>query len=295
MKKTLELLWISFLQAIKGAIWKWLVGSASTLFGLLLFAKNFLEKSVANSFKYGIIFVLVIFVSRLILFFSINVVKHLHFVYKESIYGDAIIILRDSFSKVHYLRKKGKIDDEEFMEVMVVFCNNLKKIFDKKTKKQCSVSIKVPVKGPVNSSATVHNLCRDSIATKTRDTDDYKRTNHTIIGNTAFQKIVNNIFKGNKENFFYLNNDINSAKDYENTSKDAYPENKLPYVSELVCPIIPHTWEKGTSSYECIGFICVDCEDKDVFDNKYDVAIMSGVADGIYDLITFRNSSKENI
>ena len=163
----------------------------------------------------------------------------------------------------------------------------------KKQKKKCSVSIKVPTKGSVDSATHMHNLCRDSIATKTRDTDVYRKTNHTIIGNTAYQKIVNNILKGNKDKFYYLNNNINGNNDYENTSKDVYADGKLPYESELVYPIIPLSWEKGTTSYECIGFICVDCEEKDVFDNKYDVAIVSGVADGIYDIITLRNNLKE--
>lgn len=276
-----------------GKLWKWLIGSAGSLFGILLLGKNFLNQPAEISIYIGIAFFIGLLILRLTLFFIINVIQLLHYTYHESIYGDAILILRDSFSKVHSIRKKEIIDDSEFIETMVVFCNNLKGIFEKKTKSKCSVSIKVPSKDSINERSSVQNLCRDSIATMSRDTDLYKKVNHTIIGNTPYQKIVNNILKGNKEKLHYINNDINSNGDYENTSREAYIDAKLPYSSELVYPLLPFTWDKKTNNYDCIGFICVDCESKDSFDDKYDVGIISGVADGIYDIITLRNNQKE--
>ena len=186
-------------DTFSGKLWKWLLGSAGSLFGILLFGKNFLNQPLEISLYIGIGILLGLLILRIILFFIINVIQLLHFHYRESIYGDAIILLRDSFSKVHSLRKCEEIGDNEFTETMVVFCNNLKNIFEKKTKSKCSVSIKVPTKGSINEQSSVRNLCRDSIATKTRDTDLYRKVNHTIIGNTPYQKIVNNILKGNKE------------------------------------------------------------------------------------------------
>jgi hypothetical protein len=280
-------------DTFSGKLWKWLLGSAGSLFGILLFGKNFLNQPLEISLYIGIGILLGLLILRIILFFIINVIQLLHFHYRESIYGDAIILLRDSFSKVHSLRKCEEIGDNEFTETMVVFCNNLKNIFEKKTKSKCSVSIKVPTKGSINEQSSVRNLCRDSIATKTRDTDLYRKVNHTIIGNTPYQKIVNNILKGNKEKLHYLNNDINANGDYENTSREAYENGILPYSSELVYPLLPFTWDRKTNNYDCIGFICVDCETKNSFDDKYDVGIISGVADGIYDIITLRNAQKE--
>lgn len=276
-----------------GKLWKWLLGSAGSLFGLLQIGKNFFNQPIEISIYIGIGILLGLFIIRLILFFIINVIQLLHYRYRESIYGDAILLLRDSFSKVHSLRKCEEINDTDFTETMVVFCNNLKNIFEKKTKSKCSVSIKVPTKGSINEQSSVKNLCRDSVATKTRDTDLYKKVNHTIIGNTPYQKIVNNILKGNKEKLHYLNNDINANGDYDNTSREAYENGILPYSSELVYPLLPFTWDKKTNNYDCIGFICVDCDTKNSFDDKYDVGIISGVADGIYDIITLRNTQKE--
>ncbi len=293
IRKIGAILYQSLLDTLTGQLWKWLIGGSGSLFGILLFAKNFLNKTIEKSIHIGIVILVSVFVIRYFLFLSANIIKWAHFRYKESIYGNTICILRDSFSKIHSLKRKTVIDDKEFIEVMVYLCNNLKKIFDEKTKKECSVSIKVPTKGSIKEQTVVLNLCRDSIASKIRDTESYRKVEHTIIGNTAYHKILNNILKGNKDKLFYINNDINSNSDYENTSREAYLNGVLPYSSELVYPIIPYSWDRNTNNSDCMGFICVDCNSKNAFDDKYDVAIISGVADVIYDLITLRNNQKE--
>lgn len=282
----------SFKESFRGKIWKWLLSGIGGLVAILLLGKNFFKLEIATSILLGISIIFSLYFVRLIALFFVNLTKYLHYNYKESVYGDAIITLKDSFSKVHSLRRLETIPDKEFIETMIVFCNNLKVIFDKKTKKKCSVSIKVPSKGVMEERTIVNNLCRDSIATKVRDTDIYRNTKHTIIGNTPYQKILNNLIKEKKDELFYMNNSINTSKDYENTSKDVYENGILPYESELVCPIIPQVWDKKGNNYDCLGFICIDCDSKNVFDDKYDVAIVAGVADGIYDIITLRNSQK---
>lgn len=289
-----KILLASFKATFSGTLWKWLVGSASTLIGILLFGKNFLNTTVEYSILLGIGLLVTLMILRFLLFFAINVLRLIHYTYKETMYGEAIILLRDAFSRVHHLRKLDKIEDKEFISTMTVFCNHLKAIFDKKTKGNCSVSIKVPVKGTVNETTQVINFCRDSVATKVRDTKLYNEISHTIIGNTAYQKVLNSILRGSKEKFHYINNNIPNSKDYENTSVDSYVNKQLPYESELVYPLVPHMWESKVNNYECIGFICVDCNKREVFDDKYDTALISGVADGIYDLITLRNKQKEN-
>lgn len=34
-----------------------------------------------------------------------------------------------------------------------------------------------------------------------------------------------------------------------------------------------------------LGFLCVDCEQGDRFDEKYDPVLLEGVVDGIYDIL----------
>lgn len=41
------------------------------------------------------------------------------------------------------------------------------------------------------------------------------------------------------------------------------------------------------------GFICIDCNMKDKFDEtRYDIPMVEGIADGIYDIILKRNLIK---
>lgn len=220
--------------------------------------------------------------------------KNYRYRIKESIYGDAIILLKDSFAYAHLYRKTAGHQDEEFMRAMIKFCENLKKIFDKKTRSKCSVSIKVPIKTNIVVEGTsLENLCRDPENHRTRDTVVYSKTNHTIIGNTAFQKSLNNVLKNNSKKY-YINNSISKLGDnYDNTSRDCYADGKLPYDSELVYPIVP-IFNLDEQNIECCGFLCIDCVHPNSFDEYYDVAIIQGVADGIYDLISQRNITKNH-
>ena len=299
-----KLLWESLIQSFSGKLWKWLVtGSIGALSALLKIGKDYFGTNVFYSICIGIGIILTLFILRFIAFLAINVIKYLHYHYKESIYGDAIILLKDAFAKVHWLRKNRPFGDTEFIEAMTTICNNLKKIFDKKTKSNCSVSIKVPVVGPVSADTTVTNLCRDTPHSLIRDTDKYKMIQHTIVSNTPYQVILANVKRGDKLNFYYLNNDINNTQHYHNTSKDAYPDGKFPYQCELVCPIIPilpnnsnssdtRNSENSKEQYDIWGFLCVDCDRKNKLDSKYDLAIIQGVADGVFDVILERKLFK---
>ena len=77
---------------------------------------------------------------------------------------------------------------------------------------------------------------------------------------------------------------------YENSSWEIHKMNndkdewKLPYYSEIVVPIIPLE-NKNQDKYKILGFICVDSNKINCFTEKYDTAILLGVADGIYDII----------
>ena len=178
-------------------------------------------------------------------------------------------------------------------------CDNLKKLFDKKTKANCSISIKVPQSGTVRADDSVENLCRDTKHSATRDTQKYTEANHTIIGNTAYTKVLNSVQQRDENNFHYINNNISNTPDYQNTSRglrsDDNNADDLPYKSELVYPIIPIQRKKDDDNdYRIWGFICVDCDAINGFDSKYDKAIIEGVADGVHDILMARYSFKTN-
>jgi hypothetical protein len=288
LKKTI---WNAIKRSFKGKVWGFLLGSFPSLLAILFFGKTFLDTTTETSIIIGVSILGAILIVRMFAFLFRDVSAYYAYKKHESKYGDAIIYLKDSFSKAHHYRKTPGHQDDEFMQALINFCVNLKKTFDGISKSNCSVSIKVPINsGDVDEKASMENLCRDPENYKLRDTQIYKDTNHTIIGNTAFQKALNNVLKDNSKKY-YLNNSISKTKDYENTSKDSNPNGKISYESELVYPIIPMI-NDDPKNILCKGFLCIDCDKENAFNENYDVAIIEGVADGIYDLLSERTKEQ---
>lgn len=264
---------------------KWFFGSIGAIFALLLAGKNFLGLDAVKSSIYGGGAFGGIYIVRFGYNGSKVILEHFLSKYRDSIYGDAIILLKDAFAKVHLIRKSKTSDPTIILNTLVFMCNQLKTYFDKKTKQPCGVSIKIVLKSKTNltSDTKLYNLCRDK-STNKRDTDAYKNTEHKIFNNSCFNSIFSHLMSNQKNKLFYINNDIEGSKDYQNTSIQAYEDGVLPYKSEIVVPIIPLSNE-ADRQYSLFGFICVDSPQKNSFDNNYDLAILQGVADGIYDVI----------
>ncbi len=213
-----------------------------------------------------------------------------HNLFIESFYGEVIIMLKDAFSHIHFIRKIEHPTNEQISESLLAICNTVRDIFSKKTKETCSVSIKVPLQGSLDLSQqeqayfteAVRNLCRDSDGIS-RDNSVYLSTRHSIAGNTAFHQVVLNLCSSNGKKF-YANNDIKSTRDYNTTSTASVTNGNLQYNSELVFPIIPII-PTDNEKNKIAGFLTVDCAGNFNFGDQYDVAIMEGVADGIYDVI----------
>jgi len=291
-------LWGVFKRSII-SLFNWNIGKSLTTgagFGIITsllipFGQNEWRWEFTTAIKYGVLALVVLYVIRFIAIFIKEALKYFHSIYKESAYGDAIILLKDSFAETHHIRKSPDFQDKEFMSSMMIFCNNLKISFDGITKSNCSVSIKVPIKdSKVEEHSTLKNLTRDSQNSQ-RDTSKYQETEHTILGNSAFSNCLDNVLK-DRPNKYYLNNDVNNENNYRNTSKDCYKDGILPYNSELVFPIVPLK-KTEKDNFDCHGFLCIDSDKANIFDEKYAPAIVSGVADGIYDLI-FQSNSESN-
>lgn len=277
----------SFITAFKWNIWKWFFGSISTFAGTFLIGKNLLGFTLEESIYWGLGIIFSLFLIRFVLIFFKESIKYFHEKYKNSYYGDAIILLNECFAAMHNYRKTPGHNDEEFVKAMVLLCNNLKIIFDKLVKSDCSVSIKVPIADDsIKPQTLLCNLVRD-IEHRGRDTEQYMQTQHTLLGNTAFSYCLNKVSSKSKSKY-YKNNSVNSTENYANTSKDLHPNGKLPYNSELVFPITPIV--EGNNI--CLGFICVDTVKEKAFQSEYEIAILEGVADGIFDIINVRNQFK---
>ena len=211
----------------------------------------------------------------------------------KNIWCEAVVSLRKAYSKINLLHKE-EYDKNLFMDSLINFCDILQKFYNKKTNSSCCVSIKVAKyevyidnkntnRDKLDSLSFV-NLCRDSHH-PTRDNDIYKNTNHNVTGNTAYSTIIGRMFDDNYEKIFYINNDVKNTPNYLTTSRNGYDNNEIPYESELVYPIIPHI--RPNTKYVMVGFICVDCKDKNKFQEKNDLelSMISCLADGLYNIL----------
>jgi hypothetical protein len=264
-----------FRDIFNNPLFRWFGGGIGAVLAVFLIGKNFFELSIQRSALLGI----TVYVSIIVLRFA-----YLAFIelFINSTYGYIIIQLKETYAEINRIKRKSTTDKDEIMQAITTMCNMVKVIFDKKTGSNCSVSIKVPIFDcPVAPDSELINLCRDNNHQLLRDTDAYRKQTHTVIGNTAFQVVASNVIY-NQEHFFYLNNNISKTKNYHNTSKPAYLNGKLPYKSELVYPIIPLLPQGKAQIW---GFLCIDSDRTNRFNSRYDVAIVSGVADSVFDVI----------
>lgn len=264
----------------------------------------------------GLIF-LFIFLTFLFLFYQIKQFclyswRKYILVKRESVYGNAIVLLSQAYANIHSNRYK-ELEIIEVKTILVDFCDKIREIYEFKTKSTCSVSIKIILNIPESNSSIsydtqVVNLVRDS-SCKNRYTNEYERIKHNIANNTCFQRIVAKFFSNKYNEMYFLSNDIPSINDYDNSSFQLYPNYTddltkteksrrehypLAYRSELVVSLAPLRIEEKTT-FPILGFLCVDCqlENQQVFDSKYDIPLMQGVADGLYDFIKNNLSNKE--
>ncbi|MBR0180650.1 MAG: hypothetical protein IJQ04_03170, partial [Prevotella sp.] len=106
-------------------------------------------------------------------FFISNAVKRWNVYRVESMWGETIKDLAQAYSEIHQLERMSQtITEKKIAMSLQEFCNKIKKIFDRKTKSNCCVSIKVPVSNYSSSgewkSIQVKNVARDKKHIKER-------------------------------------------------------------------------------------------------------------------------------
>ena len=281
----------SFKQASQNKNWGWFI----TLSAVVTYL-GFIQQQFDTTWWKTILIFIGAFLSVAILFyvwfFISNAVKRWKAYRVESMWGETIKDLAQAYSEIHQLERMAPIITERRIAMSLQeFCNKVKKIFDRKTKSNCCVSIKVPVSNYSSSgewkSIQVKNVARDKKHIKERDTDDYKVANHDIIGNTAYSRIISLVLKESRKPRIYLNNDVDPEKDpnYATTSPENEDRKAVPYKSELVVPILP-TKYGSLKEVSFGGFLCIDSDEKGSFDaDHYDVPMTQGLADGLYVLM----------
>ena len=178
-------------------------------------------------------------------------------------------------------------------------CDHVAASFSLITGTSCSASIKIITwdeDKEKNTKLKAITFCRDRHSAKRRE-NEKPDTKHWLDENTDFIAILSNIESPGGRYFF--SNQLPFLSDYKNTSFGLYstpyagqvPLFKdiirawkwpLPYKSCIVVPICPSYSRKMSN---LVGFLCIDAGKIGAFKKEYDVDLLSGVADGIYNVM----------
>lgn len=222
----------------------------------------------------------------------------------EKFYGYAQLFssLNKGFEEVHHLhRKENDVDRSNIINIFRILCTHLSSAFSVITRSKCSVCIKILAESSNDEEGepVFETLCRDLNVSSHRLemdklTKGIKEIDHSISNNTAFHEALHSPKK------IFISNKLPLLANYQNTSarKELYgefPENMLvrlwswplPYKSTIVVPILPT--HKDHEGEPFLGFLCIDSRSWGVFNEEYDVEVLKGVADGIYNtMIKFK-------
>lgn len=260
-------------------------GSLGSVVAFFYLPEKFGLCSVEDSWKYALlglgIWYVLVFIYRLWENYKIWFANH----FFDNIWGEGIILIKTVTDE----KEKVKLGQKTPHDAIKRVCNELKRFFERRTKKAYYVSVKVPRDTDVNlEDMIVENICRDDVSEKIRNTNAYNAQTHRLFGNTAYLSIVSKMYN-KKQKAYYLNNHVNQDGNYETTSAEAYATG-LPYKSEFVFPLTINPVEITKGPSDIAGFLCVDCEEENGFeDDRYSVNLMKCVASNLNKIINTIN------
>jgi len=223
---------------------------------------------------------------------------------KKTKYADAYGEINIGFSHLHRLRRIDNLSINQILPELEKLCNSVSSAFNKIYGCRIGTCIKFIVND--GDRPLCKTLVRDSHSNaRSRKSGSQDTPKHWIDANSDFEFIYNSFVNNNVPSSYYLEQHLPNCHDYKNTRLDSgwkpktfwgFPEKyarkwnwPLPYKSTLIVPIVPLL--ANDQSQEAIrGFLCVDSESEGVFNKYYDVDILKGVADGIYNQIDLINS-----
>lgn len=218
---------------------------------------------------------------------------------KKTRYADAYGAINIGFSHLHRLRRIENLQINQILPELAKLCDEMSYAFGRLYGSQIGICIKFIVND--NGRPRCETLVRNSYSNaQNRKSGSQDVTKHWIDANSDFEFIYSNFDNDNVDTSYYLEQHLPTCRDYKNTrlkngwkpkSYFLFPEKyarkwnwPLPYKSTLIVPIVPLI--ANDQSQEAIrGFLCADSPSEGIFNKYYDVDIMKGVADGIYNQI----------
>jgi len=289
------------IQRSNSWILKFFFGSITATLGTFFYFWKVEDKiSIWTSIIIGLIFMSIAWLSGVLLYGRKEFIKARKVKGTPNIYGDAILKLNEACSEIQQLRRVSSPTPQQFIDTLTVVCSQLREIFFQKTKHKCSICIKVITDSEATAGTTVVTLARDSKAhedKKRQNVDKRMDVLHPIDRNTCFRNIFN--YLGEKKGRAYFNNDLPAEGGYENTSFNIHGDVEdglvteerrkkwtLPYRSEIVVPICPLNHLPNANERKLLyGFLCLDSVEPNVFNERYDIEILRGIADDLFDII----------
>lgn len=218
---------------------------------------------------------------------------------RKTYYADAYAEINIGFSRLHKLRRVEDIKVETILPELEKLCDAVANAFGRLYNKKIGVCIKYIVDD--HNRPRVETLARDAYSqTGNRPKGSADITKHWIDANTDFEFIYANFEDDNQDTSFYLEKHLPICKDYKNTRlgdkwkpkhnwgflENWYRRHNWPlkYKSTLVVPIVPLIADEQKQS-AIRGFLCADSPKEGDFNPTYDVDIMKGVSDGLYNQI----------
>lgn len=231
---------------------------------------------------------------------------------RKQTYGDLLKKLNDCFTNVHSLNKlyvigseidrstpQGEVKYQKFVQrysdifdfMHEQFCNVLQEHFNKVKRANCVVSIDFLKKhtNDVNVLPVTPLICsyESAIKKKSGIESNLKKTNH-VISNTGYTHLISDFhtIKNNTSDMSYIQDTIQRR-----WKQNVYLSTKClrggVLQSEIIVPILPIEFESSNphTNPEMVGFIHVGASKRMRFNRHYDLDVLNGVADGIYDAI----------
>ncbi len=256
------------------------VGLTASIITIILFTNN-LYPALSADGRVAVLFIGGLF----IWFFFENVYLKIRWG-RERRYAQTLVYIADGFSEIHNLYRKN-ITVDNAVGALTHLCDNLAQTFTLITGTKCRASVKILTREDNALKAITFCRNRDPINNPKNNT-----IKHWLDKNTDFLEVFDKIDAPGGAYFF--SNLLPFRYGYQNTSFEVYkgkPDNNLllrylrwtlPYRSTIVMPICPCSEQNQKM---LVGFLCIDSAPILAFKADYDVPLLEGVADGIYNLI----------
>jgi len=277
-------------------VFKTLIGIVAGIITIIIFIQEYIYKLEPNA-KLAILFI-----GFLSIYFLLDSI-FLRTIWSRSVkYGEVLPVLNNAFSNIHQLLRQEDITIEKIISTLRDFCTELALVLSTVSGTRCSVCIKILESDDQSNRLKVYTLCRDSHSEINRTHRQEADIDHWVDKNTDFLYILNNLQQYG--NTYFISNKLPFLINYQNTSFQYYygtdhPKESdtlilnyflrnwrwnLPYKSTIVVPLCPYR-EKERTINNLVGFLCVDSPRLYAFKTDYDLHIMMGVADGLYNII----------